>query len=155
MKKDEILSSLQAGRRPADVDVAGLNQLRTQCAQALHTISTNCACAHKVRLCVFPRVLESYLFIFFILSRKNTMMSAKGDEANVLASFVVYFSVRVFKNAVLQLLWPYLFEFVCVEKYSAVVADLCKVRACAFCDLRFGGIRRTTFEICHFSASGR
>ena len=27
----------------------------------------------------------------------------------------------------LQLLWPYLFEFVCADKYTPVIADICKV----------------------------
>ncbi|CAI5439279.1 unnamed protein product [Caenorhabditis angaria] len=57
---------------PTDqIDIAGTNQLRTQCAQALHTIASTCVCANK-------------------------------------------------------LLWPYLLEFICLEKYTPVVGDLCK-----------------------------
>lgn len=54
-----------------EVDVAGMNQLRTQCAQALHTISATCEFSNK-------------------------------------------------------LLWPYLLEFVCVDRYTPVVGDLFK-----------------------------
>lgn len=54
-----------------EVDVAGLNQLRTQCAQALYTIANTCVCATK-------------------------------------------------------LLWPYLLEFICCERYTPVVGDICK-----------------------------
>ncbi|PIO71125.1 HEAT repeat protein [Teladorsagia circumcincta] len=57
--------------RKVEVDVAGLNQLRTQCGQALHTIASTCVCANK-------------------------------------------------------LLWPYLFEFICTERYFPVVGDICK-----------------------------
>ncbi|CAD6197830.1 unnamed protein product [Caenorhabditis auriculariae] len=57
--------------RKLEVDVAGSNQLRTQCAQALHTIASTCICANK-------------------------------------------------------LLWPYLLEFVCAERYTPVVGDICK-----------------------------
>ncbi|KHJ95445.1 HEAT repeat protein, partial [Oesophagostomum dentatum] len=58
------------GRR-VETDVAGTNQLRTQCGQALNTIASTCVCANK-------------------------------------------------------LLWPYLFEFICMERYFPVVGDLCK-----------------------------
>ncbi|KAK6727366.1 hypothetical protein RB195_005201 [Necator americanus] len=58
------------GRR-VDADVAGSNQLRTQCGQALSTIASTCICANK-------------------------------------------------------LLWPYLFEFICMERYFPVVGDICK-----------------------------
>ncbi|PAV90926.1 hypothetical protein WR25_06739 isoform B [Diploscapter pachys] len=54
-----------------EVDVAGMNQLRTQCAQALSTIATTCNCATK-------------------------------------------------------LMWPYLLEFLCQERYTPAVGDLCK-----------------------------
>ncbi|VDN24240.1 unnamed protein product, partial [Cylicostephanus goldi] len=57
--------------RKVDVDIAGSNQLRTQCGQALNTIASTCICANK-------------------------------------------------------LLWPYLFEFICMERYFPVVGDICK-----------------------------
>ncbi|VDM51608.1 unnamed protein product [Angiostrongylus costaricensis] len=57
--------------RRVEVDVAGLNQLRTQCGQALNTIASTCVCASK-------------------------------------------------------LLWPYLLEFLCVERYFPVMGELCK-----------------------------
>ncbi|VDO19723.1 unnamed protein product [Heligmosomoides polygyrus] len=60
-----------AQARRVEVDVAGSNQLRTQCGQALNTIASTCVCANK-------------------------------------------------------LLWPYLFEFICTERYFPVVGDICK-----------------------------
>ncbi|KAJ1368157.1 hypothetical protein KIN20_029230 [Parelaphostrongylus tenuis] len=57
--------------RRVEVDVAGLNQLRTQCGQALNTIASTCVCANK-------------------------------------------------------LLWPYLLEFICVERYFPVMGEICK-----------------------------
>ncbi|KAK6010451.1 hypothetical protein OSTOST_24522, partial [Ostertagia ostertagi] len=71
---DESRTTIRAGgsqARKVEVDVAGLNQLRTQCGQALHTIASTCVCANK-------------------------------------------------------LLWPYLFEFICTERYFPVVGDICK-----------------------------
>ncbi|EGT33401.1 hypothetical protein CAEBREN_04895 [Caenorhabditis brenneri] len=61
----------EAAAKKLEVDVAGVNQLRTQCAQALYTIANTCVCATK-------------------------------------------------------LLWPYLLEFICCERYTPVVGDLCK-----------------------------
>lgn len=61
----------ESAAKKVEVDVAGLNQLRTQCAQALYTIANTCVCATK-------------------------------------------------------LLWPYLLEFICCERYTPVVGDLCK-----------------------------
>ncbi|UMM11428.1 hypothetical protein L5515_000724 [Caenorhabditis briggsae] len=61
----------EAAAKKIEIDVAGLNQLRTQCAQALYTIANTCVCATK-------------------------------------------------------LLWPYLLEFLCCERYTPVVGDLCK-----------------------------
>ncbi|CAL2029686.1 unnamed protein product [Caenorhabditis brenneri] len=61
----------EAAAKKIEVDVAGVNQLRTQCAQALYTIANTCVCATK-------------------------------------------------------LLWPYLLEFICCERYTPVVGDLCK-----------------------------
>uniref|UniRef100_A0A158P6C0 HEAT repeat protein n=1 Tax=Angiostrongylus cantonensis TaxID=6313 RepID=A0A158P6C0_ANGCA len=57
--------------RRVEVDVAGLNQLRTQCGQALNTIASTCVCANK-------------------------------------------------------LLWPYLLEFICIERYFPVMGEICK-----------------------------
>ncbi|WKX91784.1 hypothetical protein Q1695_010092 [Nippostrongylus brasiliensis] len=57
--------------RRVETDVAGSNQLRTQCGQALSTIASTCVCANK-------------------------------------------------------LLWPYLFEFICIERYFPAVGDICK-----------------------------
>nr|CDJ91151.1 HEAT domain containing protein [Haemonchus contortus] len=64
-------SDQEVQARKVEVDVAGLNQLRTQCGQALNTIASTCVCANK-------------------------------------------------------LLWPYLFEFICTERYFPVVGDICK-----------------------------
>ncbi|CAI4226789.1 unnamed protein product [Auanema sp. JU1783] len=64
-------SEQEAQVRKLEVDVAGSNQLRTQCAQALHTITSTCVCANK-------------------------------------------------------LLWPYLLEFVCSDRYSPVIGDIFK-----------------------------
>ncbi|EFO84874.1 hypothetical protein CRE_03773 [Caenorhabditis remanei] len=61
----------EAATKKIEVDVAGVNQLRTQCAQALYTIANTCVCATR-------------------------------------------------------LLWPYLLEFICCERYTPVVGDLCK-----------------------------
>lgn len=61
----------ETAAKKIEVDVAGSNQLRTQCAQALYTIANTCVCATK-------------------------------------------------------LLWPYLLEFICCERYTPVVGDLCK-----------------------------
>ncbi|KJH53272.1 HEAT repeat protein [Dictyocaulus viviparus] len=57
--------------RRLELDVAGSNQLRTQCGQALNIISSTCVCANK-------------------------------------------------------LLWPYLLEFICVERYFPVMGEICK-----------------------------
>ena len=46
--------------RRLENDVAGSNQLRTQCAQALHTISTTCVCATKVCFILYLSNIFSY-----------------------------------------------------------------------------------------------
>ncbi|CAJ0927248.1 unnamed protein product, partial [Mesorhabditis belari] len=45
----------QVGKRGLTDDVAGLNQLRTQCAQALHTIASTSSCANRL---LWPYLLE-------------------------------------------------------------------------------------------------
>ncbi|CAJ0578383.1 unnamed protein product, partial [Mesorhabditis spiculigera] len=73
----------QTAKRAATDDVAGLNQLRTQCAQALHTITSTCVCADKL---LWPYLLEflcvkEYTPVLADLCKCLRTLLAKAREA--------------------------------------------------------------------------